>query len=63
MGTLTEFESLAARGIDSIALDYRIDRECDDRGNGAVERATFEFIDETDSLRQGEVVAIHLACQ
>lgn len=62
-GTLTEFESLAARGILSIALDYRIDRECDDRGNCAVERATFDFIDKTGNVREGEVVDIHLACQ
>jgi hypothetical protein len=62
-GVLGELDPLATRGILSIALDYAIDRRCDDRGNCEVERARFEYIDAGGELRHGDVVDIHLACQ
>jgi len=61
--TWFELQPLSSRGILSIELDYGIDRQCDDRGNCAVERASFTFIDRGGEIRDGEVVDMHLACQ
>lgn len=61
--TWFELQPLSARGILSIELDYEIDRQCDDRGNCAVERASFKFIDRGGEVRDGEVVDMHLSCQ
>ena len=58
-----ELQPLAMRGILSIELDYRSDRQCDDRGNCGVERAAFTYIAAGGDVREGEVVDIHLACQ
>ncbi|MCH9683811.1 MAG: calcium-binding protein [Deltaproteobacteria bacterium] len=60
--TFAETELLAHRQILGIELGYRIDRQCDDRGNCGVERASFRFIDEHGAVRTGEVVDLHLAC-
>ncbi|MEM6991507.1 MAG: calcium-binding protein [Myxococcota bacterium] len=61
--TWFEIQPLAARGILSIELDYAVDRICDARGNCAVERASFTFIDRGGEVRKGDVVDVHLACQ
>ncbi|MCX4246801.1 calcium-binding protein [Paraliomyxa miuraensis] len=61
--TFAETEDLSRRQVLSIELGYRVQRQCDDRGNCGVERASFTFIDEHGQVRQGEVVDLHLACQ
>jgi hypothetical protein len=61
--TFAEALPLAHHRILSIELGYRIDRQCDARGNCGVERATFHYVDEHGDVRQGEVVDLHLACQ
>jgi hypothetical protein len=58
-----EAQPLPQHRILSIELGYHIDRQCDARGNCAVERAAFHFVDEHGAVRQGEVVDLHLACQ
>jgi len=60
--TFAETEELSQRQVLSIELDYRIERQCDERGNCGVERASFTFV-EHGELRRGEVVDLHLACQ
>lgn len=61
--TFAEAQPVSQHQILSIELGYRIDRQCDARGNCGVERATFHFVDEHGAVRQGEVVDLHLACQ
>lgn len=61
--TFAETELLSQRQVLRIELGYRIERQCDDRGNCGVERASFTFIDEHGAVREGEVVDLHLACQ
>lgn len=61
--TFAETEPLSHHRVLSIELGYRIERECDDRGNCGIERASFHFIDEHGAVQQGEVVDLHLACQ
>ena len=62
-GTFEELESLAMRNIIAINLSYTIHRVCDNRGNCGVERSSFDYIDDTGMITQGEVVDVHLACQ
>lgn len=61
--TFAEAQPLASHRILSIELGFHIDRQCDDRGNCGVERASFTFIDEHGAVQPGEVVDLHLACQ
>jgi len=58
--THAEHESLASRGIVAIPLAYRIDRECDARGNCAVERVEAATHHARVTAR---VIDVHLACQ
>ena len=53
-----ELETLTEAGVDSLAVRYGIDRECDARGNCAVERSAFSH-----AGGRGELVDLHLACQ
>ena len=62
-GTFEELESLAMRNIVAINLSYTIHRGFDNRGNCGVERSSFDYIDDTGMITQGEVVDVHLACQ
>jgi hypothetical protein len=62
-GILAEMDPLAARGIIAIDLGYRVDPVCDARGNCAVERAKFQFIDRSGTISTGEVGDLHRACQ
>lgn len=57
------FSLLSHYHVLSIELGYHVDRQCDDRGNCAVERAVFHFVDPQGAVRKGEVVDLHLACQ
>jgi hypothetical protein len=57
-----EHESLASRGVIAIPVAFASDRECDARGNCAVERAAVE-LQRGDGTRRAEVVDVHLACQ
>jgi hypothetical protein len=61
--TFAEAQPVSHYRVLSIDLGYRIDRQCDARGNCGVERATFHYIDAHGAVRQGEVVDLHLACQ
>ena len=61
--SFAEAQPLAHHHVLSIDLGYRVDRQCDARGNCGVERATFHFVDAQGAVRQGEVVDLHLACQ
>lgn len=61
--TFAETTALSHRQVLRIELRHRIERQCDDRGNCGVERASFTFIDEHGELRHGDVVDLHLACQ
>ena len=58
--THAEHESLASRGIIAIPLAYRIDRECDARGNCAVERVEAATHHAGVTAR---IIDVHLACQ
>jgi hypothetical protein len=61
--TTMEHESLGSRGIVAIALQWRDERVCDERGNCGVERAKLTFVGAGGRLSVGEVVDVHLACQ
>ena len=61
--TFAETEPLAHSQILELELGYRVDSRCDRRGNCGVERASFTFIDEHGSVRTGEIIDLHLACQ
>ena len=63
MGVGHELAGLDDYGLVRIELDYRIDRQCDARGNCEVERASFVYREPGGALRTGEVVDLHLACQ
>ena len=56
--TPAELEPLAEAGVDSLVVDYRVDPSCDERGNCAIERASFGH-----AGGRGELVDLHLACQ
>jgi hypothetical protein len=58
LSTPDELEPLASAGVERLAVDYRIETECDARGNCGVQRAAFEFAGGT-----GEIVDIYLSCQ
>ncbi|MBC7975642.1 MAG: calcium-binding protein [Myxococcales bacterium] len=62
-GRAGELESLAGARVLSLELGWHSDRRCDDRGNCGIERAAFTWIDAGGSLRTGEIVDLHLACQ
>lgn len=53
-----ELERLADAGVDSLVTAYSVARSCDERGNCAVERASFSH-----TGGAGEIVDLHLACQ
>ena len=53
-----ELSTLAESGVDSLSLDYAIERSCDERGNCGIERASFEH-----AGGRGELVDLHLTCQ
>ena len=57
-----EHESLAARGVVAIPIDFTRERTCDDRGNCAIERALVE-LKVGDATLVADVVDVHLACQ
>jgi hypothetical protein len=57
-----EHESLAARGVVAIPIDFTRERTCDDRGNCAIERALVE-LQVGDATLVADVVDVHLACQ
>lgn len=61
--SFAEAQPVSQHQILSIELGYRVDRQCDARGNCGVERATFHFVDAHGAVRQGDVVDLHLACQ
>jgi hypothetical protein len=58
--THAEHETLASRGIVAIPLAYRSVRECDARGNCAIERVEAATREPGATAR---VIDIHLACQ
>lgn len=63
-----ELRSVAATGLLSISLDYRVEPRCDDRGNCERERATFQWQGANNEVQTGEVADVHLplrsaACQ
>ena len=53
-----ELEPLADSGVDSLALDYLVDAQCDARGNCGVERVEFSH-----AGGRGELVDLHLPCR
>jgi hypothetical protein len=55
-----EIASASARRIVSIRLDFDRQRECDARGNCAIERATFRYLDDAGRERSGRIVDVHL---
>lgn len=59
----SELRTIESLGVESIALDYTVRGECDDRGNCGVERAAFRFRGADQTLRMGEVVDVHLPCR
>jgi hypothetical protein len=59
----TEAQPLSYHRILAIELGWHVDRQCDASGNCGVERAELHFVDEHGSVRHGEVVDLHLACQ
>jgi hypothetical protein len=59
LSTPNELESLTSAGVERLAVDYRIETECDERGNCGVQRSAFEFAGGS----VGEVVDIYLPCQ
>ena len=61
--TATELASLAAMGVVSIELGYRVERRCDARGNCEVERASFTTRGPAGEERRGTVVDVHLRAQ
>ncbi len=63
VSSFAETPSAASAGLISIDLSYRVDEECDARGNCGVERAAFTYLDDQGRMRTGEVVDLHLACQ
>jgi hypothetical protein len=58
MSSSDELERLSDAGVDSLAVAYASDRQCDARGNCGIERAQFSH-----AGGHGEIVDIHLACQ
>lgn len=48
------------RRIVSIDLGYHVSQDCDARGNCAIERATFAWIDGLGGAHVGEIVDVHL---
>lgn len=63
VGTATERHTLAAAGVVSIDLDYRVAPRCDGRGNCVRERATFTFHGRDGRTRKGDVLDVHLRCR
>ena len=53
-----ELQPLAEAGVERLAVDFRVETRCDERGNCGVQRSAFEFAGGT-----GEVVDLYLACQ
>lgn len=58
-----ELESVSARGITAIDLEFHVDPRCDARGNCEVEQAAFAWSDAGSRPNTGTVVDLHLACQ
>ena len=58
LSTQSELEPLASAGVERLAVDYRVETQCDARGNCGVQRSAFEFAGGT-----GELVDLYLACQ
>ena len=57
-----EHESLASRGVAVIPVTFSTRRECDARGNCAIERASVEM-QSGNATSVAQVVDVHLACQ
>jgi len=57
-----EHESLASRGVLAVPVAFTTERECDARGNCAIERALVEM-HRGEATVVAEVVDVHLACQ
>lgn len=57
LSTPDELEPLTSSGVERLAVDYRVQTECDDRGNCGVQRSAFEFAGGV-----GEIVDIYLSC-
>lgn len=62
LSTVTETPNAQTMGVLSISLSYDVDPTCDLRGNCAVEKATFAYLDRSGELRTGQVVDLHLSC-
>jgi hypothetical protein len=59
----TEITPLAALGVVSIDLGYRVERVCDARGNCEAERAPLTMRDASGEETRGSVVDVHLRAQ
>lgn len=62
-GALGELMPVAQAELIAIDLGFGRRYDCDGRGNCGVERSAFEFRDELGTVRMGEVVDVHMACQ
>lgn len=58
-----ELESVSARGIAGIDLEFHLDPRCDARGNCEVEQAAFTWRGAGGRPNTGTVVDLHLTCQ
>jgi hypothetical protein len=58
-----ELQSLDDLGVKALAVDYSIDRACDERGNCMSERASFVWMGDAGTVQAGQIIDVHLGCR